>query len=196
MLFEYIEKQEWFSTSPNTGNDFYHSVSFGRDKLLKIGFTFEIHCFMEYFCYTLHFYSAKVLFLWFPTNIWRPFFLSSMSSVCQFLFTLHLQRLRQNSINSVRLPCLFGSWTELIVFLPLFSSSLQGIVCKHPPSFCVCNAKIMRTSICDALYRAMLRVANGGTEERRRIQKSFCYLTFNIQSMTFSLWIPSILEVS
>ena len=25
---------------------------------------------------------------------------------------------------------------------------------------------------------------------------SFCYLTFNIQSMTFSLWIPSILEVS
>ena len=123
----------WFSTSPNTGNDFYHSVSFGRDKLLKIGFTFEIHCFMEYFCYMLHFYSAKVLFLWFPTNIWRPFFLSSMSSVCQFLFILHLQRLPLNTINSVRLPCLFGSRTELIVygesigifFLPWYSSLLQ-----------------------------------------------------------------------
>ena len=130
----------WFSTSPNTGNDFYHSVSFGRDKLLKIGFTFEIHCFMEYFCYTLHFYSAKVLFLWFPTNIWEPFFFRQR---LQYVI-LHLQRLPLNTINSVRLPCLFGSRTELIMFLPLFSSSL------HPPFFRVCNAEAMSTSICDA----------------------------------------------
>ena len=30
--------------------------------------------------------------------------------------TLHLQRLPLNTINSVRLPCLFGSRTELIVY--------------------------------------------------------------------------------
>jgi len=46
----------------------------------------------------------------------KTFFSFVLSSVCQFLFILHLQRLRQNSINSVRLPCLFGSRTELIVY--------------------------------------------------------------------------------
>ena len=39
---------------------------------------------MEYFRYILHFYSTKVLFLWFPTNIFKNLFLlSSMSSACQ-----------------------------------------------------------------------------------------------------------------
>ena len=32
---------------------------------------------MEFFCYILHFYSTKVLFLWFPTNIFKNLFLLS-----------------------------------------------------------------------------------------------------------------------
>ena len=63
-------------------------------------------------------FSAANIVLLFEIAKETPMFflLSSASSVCQSLFILHLQRLRQNSINSVRLPCLFGSRTELIVY--------------------------------------------------------------------------------